>query len=134
MSESILNSTKKVLGITEADTSFDVDILMHINSALSTLEQLGVGPPGGFTVVDEVAEWSDLVGSDPRMNQVRTYVHLRVRMVFDPPQSSYAVTAMKEQIEELAWRMNVVMEATIWTDPDPDFEPEEDLILDGGVP
>ena len=138
MSESILDSTKKALGIAASDESFDPDIIMHINSVFSTLEQLGVGPTGGFAIVDKNAVWSDLLGTDRRLNQVKTYVYLRVRLIFDPPQSSYAVTAMQEQIKELEWRLNVVMEATIWTDPDPDPIPDEDLedtpILDGGAP
>lgn len=135
MTESILDSTKKNLGIAQTDTTFDVDIIMHINSVFSTLEQLGVGPAGGFAIVDETALWSDFLGTDHRLNQVKTYMYLRVRLIFDPPQSSYAITAMQEQIKEHEWRLNVIMEATLWTDPDPD-EPdlEEEDILDGGAP
>lgn len=138
MSESILDSTKKALNITASDTSFDADIIMHINSVFSTLEQLGVGPVGGFAITDNTAVWSDFIGTDKRLNQVKTYMYLRVRLIFDPPQSSYAVTAMQDQIKEHEWRLNVIMEATIWTDPDPDPIPDEDLedspILDGGAP
>ena len=135
MTDSILDSTKKNLGIAPTDTTFDVDIIMHINSVFSTLEQLGVGPAGGFAIVDDTAVWSDFLGTDHRLNQVKTYMYLRVRLIFDPPQSSYAVTAMQEQIKEHEWRLNVIMEATLWTDPDPD-EPdlEEEDILDGGAP
>jgi hypothetical protein len=135
VTESILDSTKKNLGIAQTDTTFDVDIIMHINSVFSTLEQLGVGPAGGFAIVDDTAVWSDFLGTDHRLNQVKTYMYLRVRLIFDPPQSSYAITAMQEQIKEHEWRLNVIMEATLWTDPDPD-EPdlEEEDILDGGAP
>lgn len=136
MSESILDSTKKNLGIAADDTTFDADIIMHINSAISTLTQIGVGSPSGFAIEDDTALWSDLLGADPRLNAARTFVYLSVRLVFDPPQSSYAITAMKEQIQEHVFRLNVLMEATIWTDPDP--EDPEDLedtpILDGGAP
>jgi hypothetical protein len=119
MSDSILTSTKKILGIEADYTAFDLDIITHINSALSTLTQIGVGPELGFMIEDASAEWVDFLGTDPRLNAVKQYVYLRVKMVFDPPQSGYAVTAMKEQIQEHEWRLNVQMEHTIWVDPMP---------------
>jgi hypothetical protein len=135
VSESILDSTKKNLGIAADDTTFDADIIMHINSAISTLTQIGVGVSTGFAIEDDTAVWSDLLGTDPRLNAAKTFVYLSVRLVFDPPQSSYAITAMKEQIQEHVFRLNVFMEATIWTDPDPeDPDLEEEDILDGGSP
>jgi hypothetical protein len=136
MSESILTSTKKILGLEADYTAYDLDIMIHINSALSTLTQLGVGPTEGFMIEDASTLWSDFLGSDLRLNAVKQYVYLKVRSVFDPPQSSYAVTAMNEQIKEHEWRLNTVMEASIWTDPDPDPLPEDedDYILDGGAP
>lgn len=120
MSDSILTSTKKMLGLEDDYTAFDLDIILHINSALATLTQLGVGPTEGFFIEDKEALWVDLLGTDPRLNSVKQYVFLRVRLVFDPPQTSYAVEAMKEQIREHEWRLNVHMESTIWTDPDPE--------------
>ena len=136
MSESILTSTKKILGMEEDYTFFDLDIIMHINAALSTLTQLGVGPAAGFMIEDKTATWDAFIGSDPRLNAVKQYVFLRVKYVFDPPQSGYAVTAMKEQIEEHAWRLNVQMEETIWTDPNPVVPTDDDdvIVLDGGTP
>lgn len=110
MSDSILTSTKKVLGIEEDYTPFDLDILMHINSALATLNQLGVGPEEGFSIEDETETWSDFLGDDPRLNSVKTYVYLKTRFAFDPPGTSYLINAIQKQIEELEWRLNVVRE------------------------
>jgi hypothetical protein len=114
---SILTSTKKILGIAEADTAFDLDILTHINGVFSTLNQLGVGPVEGFSIEDATATWDAFLGVDPRLNNVKQYVYLRVRMIFDPPQTSYLIDAQKRQIEELEWRMNVYREETAWIDP-----------------
>lgn len=136
MSDSILTSTKKVLGLEESYTAFDLDVMTHINSSFSTLAQLGVGPPGGFMIEDATAEWATFLGSDKLLNMVRTYVFLKVRLLFDPPSNAYVMDAFKEQIKELEWRLNVHMEDTIWTDPDPDddLDPPDDQILDGGSP
>jgi hypothetical protein len=121
MNMSILNSTKKVLGIAEDYTVFDEDIIMHINTAFSTLTQLGVGPAEGFMIEDAVAEWDDFItDGDPQYNSVKSYVFLKVAMLFDPPQTSYLITAKEKQIQELEWRLNVYREETGWTDPDPD--------------
>jgi hypothetical protein len=121
MNMSILNSTKKVLGIAEDYTVFDEDIIMHINTAFSTLTQLGVGPAEGFMIEDATAEWDDFItDGDPQYNSVKSYVFLKVSMLFDPPQTSYLITAKEKQIEELEWRLNVHREETGWTDPDPD--------------
>lgn len=117
MSDSILTSTKKVLGIDEAYTAFDPDILMHVNSVFSTLNQLGIGPVEGFEVVDSSASWSDFLGGDPRLNSVKTYVYLRVRLVFDPPGTSFLVDSMNKQIQQMEWRLNVQREATDYTAP-----------------
>lgn len=119
MSDSILTSTKKILGIADDYTVFDLDIILHINSVFSTLTQLGVGPTAGFMISDKTTEWVDFLGDDLELNAVKTYIYLRVRMLFDPPATSYAVEAMKEQIKELEWRLNVVREGESWTDPDP---------------
>jgi hypothetical protein len=117
--DSILNSTKKVLGLDEDYTSFDIDITMHINSVFSVLNQLGIGPANGFAIVDASAVWSDFLASDPRLNSAKTYVWLRVRMLFDPPTTSYLITAMEKQIAEFEWRLNTYREDTAWVDPTP---------------
>jgi hypothetical protein len=125
MSDSILTSTKKILGLTEDYTAFDQDILIHINSAFSTLHQLGIGPVEGFMIEDKADTWDSFLGADPRLNSVKQYVYLKVRMVFDPPTSGYAVDAMQEQIKEHEWRLNVVREGDDWVDPIPVVVVEE---------
>lgn len=113
MEPSILTSTKKVLGIAETYTAFDLDILTHINSSFSTLDQLGVGPAGGATIEDARAEWDSLELPQNQLNMVRTYVFLRVRLIFDPPSTSFAIAAMEKQLEEHVWRLNVFREEVL---------------------
>lgn len=125
MSDSILTSIKKNLGIDEEYEVFDPDVIMYINSAFGTLNQLGIGPELGFAIDDKAAVWDDFLEGDLRLNSVKQYVTLWVRSVFDPPEASYAVTAIKEQLEQLAWRLNVVREGDKWIDPDPTPVPEE---------
>lgn len=120
MEQSILNSTKKILGIAEDYTVFDLDVITHINTAFSTLTQLGVGPAAGFMIEDATAEWTDFISDDLQYNSVKSYVFLRVRLLFDPPTTSYLITALEKQLQELEWRLNVHREETGWTDPDPD--------------
>lgn len=119
MEESILISTKKILGVAEEYTAFDLDIITHINTALSTLTQLGVGPAEGFMIEDETAVWHDVIADDLQYNSVRSYVFLKVRQLFDPPTTSYLIAAFDKQIEELEWRLNVHREEDGWVDPDP---------------
>lgn len=117
MSESILNSTKKILGLSEEYPVFDIDVLMHINTAFSTLNQLGIGPPDGFEILDSTALWSDFLGVDKRLNPVKTYVYLRVRLLFDPPTTSYLITATQEQLREIEWRLQTYREESTWVNP-----------------
>lgn len=119
MDESILNNTKKILGIDSTYTAFDPDIMIHINSVFSTLNQLGIGPVDGFAIDDAAATWVDFLGADKRLNFVKTYVYLRVRLLFDPPTTSYLINSMKEQVQELEWRLNVHREGESWIDPNP---------------
>jgi hypothetical protein len=121
MEQSILTSTKKILGIDENYTVFDLDIITHINSAFSTLTQLGVGPAEGFMIsgVDEI--WTDFIAEDFQYNSVKSYIYLKTRQLFDPPQTSYLISAVERQIQELEWRLNVHREETGWVDPDPDL-------------
>ena len=137
MEQSILTSTKKVLGISEDYTVFDLDILTHINTAFSTLTQLGVGPSPGFSIDDDTALWSDFIGEDDQYQAVKSYVFLRVRMLFDPPQTSYLIAAYERQIQELEWRLNTYREETGWVNPNPLPIGSEDifgdpLVVDGG--
>jgi len=133
MSDSILESTKKVLGIAADDPSFDADIVMHINSAFATLSQLGIGPATGFMIEDAVATWSDILGVDKNLNAVKTLVYLKVRIVFDPPANSFVLNALQEQIREHEWRLNVHREATDWVDPSGAAPTGDPVVLDGGV-
>jgi len=117
MENSILTSVKKALGIDVGVTHFDVDIVMHINSAFSVLNQLGVGPELGFEIEDSSAEWADFYDDDPRYNLIRTYMYLKVRVLFDPPTVGYHMDAMKEQLLEHETRISYYRETTGWTDP-----------------
>lgn len=110
MSESILDSTKKVLGIEPDYVAFDMDVMMHINSAFSTLNQLGLGPEEGYMIQESSDEWGDFLNDDMRLNSVKTYVYLKVRILFDPPTTSFVLTAMQEQIKELEWRISTYRE------------------------
>lgn len=119
MEQSILISTKKILGISEDYTVFDLDIITHINTALSTLTQLGVGPSEGFMIEDDSAVWEDFIDDDVQFNAVRSYVFLRVKQLFDPPTTSYLIEATERQIQQLEWRLNVHREESGWVDPNP---------------
>lgn len=130
METSILKSTKKILGIGPDDTSFDLDILTHINSAFSNLQQLGIGPVEGFVIEDEDAEWADFVVTEateiPTLSLLKTCIYLRVRMLFDPPTTSYLINATETQITEHEQRLSMLRESTEWVDPDP-----EEVVVDG---
>lgn len=119
MENSILKSTKKILGLSPDYTVFDLDIITHINTVFSTLTQLGVGPANGFMIEDDGPEWSDFIGDDTKINSVKTYVFLRVRLFFDPPPTSFVIAALEKQVLELEWRLNVHREDTEWADPNP---------------
>lgn len=105
--EKILETIKASLGIETTDTSFDVEILMHINSIISSLYQLGVGAEG-FSA-DESTTWQELIG-EKKINNVKSFMYLKMRMLFDPPQSSFVLEAYSKQAEEIAWRIIVETE------------------------
>lgn len=111
MSDSILVSIKKMLGLDESYTPFDTDVIIFINSALMSLTQLCVGPKEGFTISDYNETWSDFVTNEVTLGAVKTYVYLKVKMAFDPPSNSYVMDAMKQQAEEIGWRLNVQAES-----------------------
>lgn len=108
--ESILTSIKKLLGIEASYEHFDPDIIIHINSAFMILTQLGVGPSEGFAIDDEDSLWSDFLGDDSRIEAVKTYVYLKVKLLFDPPLSSSVIESINRSINELEWRLNVAVE------------------------
>lgn len=111
--DSILTSIKKLLGITEEYENFDQDIIMHINSAFMILNQLGVGPKNGFSISDKSSTWDEFIPESSNLEAVKTYVHLKVKLMFDPPLSSTVIEAIKSQINELEWRLNVSVDPTI---------------------
>ena len=105
--DSILLSIKKLLGIDALCDHFDTDVIMYINSALSNLTQLGVGPPDGFTVTSNTETWDSLLMDSKKLEFVKTYVYLKVKLVFDPPSSSSVIDVIDRQIKELEWRIEV---------------------------
>lgn len=107
MDNSILNDIKKLLGIDESYEAFDVDIIIHINTFLRVLNQLGVGIRG-FSISDKSSKWIDFLGDGANnLNEAKTYIYLRTRLAFDPPTSSYVTNSFNEMIKELEWRLNV---------------------------
>lgn len=141
MAESILTSVKRVVGIVEDDTNFDPDIIMHTNTVLSILTQLGIGPTAGFMIEDSGPTWDDflgvrqmgelqedgtvvytdeqLVSVNKMLSMVKTYVYLRVRLIFDPPQTSFVIESINKNIQELEVRINIVREGESWVNPVP---------------
>lgn len=114
---SILTDTKHVLGLDAAYTQFDPDVTMYINAAFSTLSQLGVGPDEGFFIVDGTEEWTAFDVPANQLHLTKTYIYLKVRMLFDPPGTSFLIDAMQNQIAQMEWRLNMLREVAL---PDPE--------------
>lgn len=110
MERSILVSIKKLLGIGEDYDQFDKDITMHINSVLSSLRQVGIGPTG-FMVTSEKETWDDLIGENDDQEMVISYVYLKVRLLFDPPANSVMVQTINDSIKEFEWRLSISSES-----------------------
>ena len=108
--ESILTSIKKLLGIAEDYEHFDQDIIMHINTVLAILTQLGVGPETGFSIADKSTKWNEFVSNKLYYEPIKTYVYLKVKLLFDPPQSSIVLEATNRMISELEFRLNAATE------------------------
>lgn len=108
--DSILDNVKKLVGVEPDYTAFDLDLIIHINSVFSTLQQLGIGPDEAFMIEDREKTWADLLGTAKNLNAVKSYVYLRVRLLFDPPASSFAIDSMQKQANELEWRLMVQAE------------------------
>lgn len=108
--DNILSSIKKLLGIPTEETAFDSDIIMHINSVFMILNQLGIGPTNGFTISDDYALWSDFIPDGQNLELVKSYMYMKVRLMFDPPSSSAVLSAMEKSISEFEWRLNVQAE------------------------
>lgn len=112
MDESILISIKKLLGLPKEYNAFDSDIIMHINTVFMVLTQLGVGPSEGFRIEDDLATWNKFIGEEDilKFNAVKSYIHLKVKLLFDPPLNSAVMGAIQQSINELEWRLNVEAE------------------------
>lgn len=107
MDDSVLDGTKKALGVDPSYDVFDHELIMHINSTFSTLHQIGVGPAVPFTIQDSTDVWSSFIKDNPTVLQsVKTYVQLKVKLLFDPPSSSFALESFRKQAEEFEWRLN----------------------------
>ena len=110
--ESILTSIKKMLGIQEDYEHFDTDLILHINSVLMIVTQIGVGPAEGFAIHDKSAVWTDLTDDEKKLNSVKSFVYLKVKLLFDPPANTAAMQSLKELASEFEWRLNVAAEST----------------------
>ena len=108
--ESILTSIKKLLGIAEEYTHFDEDLIMHINSVLTILTQMGIGPSTGYIITSKDDTWDEFIDNKIYLEAVKTYIHLKVKLVFDPPLSSAVTEAMNKMITELEWRLYAAAE------------------------
>ena len=109
--ESILTSIKKLLGVGDDYDHFDPDIIMHINSVFMDLTQMGVGPSEGFSIEDDIPEWIDFIPDTKKLQAVKSYIYLRVKLLFDPPSSSAVMEAMNRDIQRYEWRLNVAAES-----------------------
>ena len=108
MDDSILDTIKKLLGA-DTTTDFDIDILVHINSVVGILKQLGYGPTEGFEVT-KTTTWSEYLQNKSDLNQIKTYMYLKVKSLFDPPQSGFLTDSMNNIIKEFEWRINVLVD------------------------
>lgn len=105
--DSILTSIKKLLGITEEYEHFNADLIMHINSVFMILNQLGVGPDGGFAITDATETWSDFMPSSTTLQLIKSYMYLKVKLLFDPPMSGAVTEAIQQQLNEFEWRLRM---------------------------
>lgn len=130
---SILGETKGALGLDPEAEGFDPELILHINGVLSEFHQLGLGPESGYVVTDATQTWEDFLGSDERYNLARSLAFLKVKMLFDPPQVGYVLTANEKLIDRMEWRLNVQREEIVhpWVD-EVDLEEEDLIIFDGG--
>lgn len=132
MSNSVLTNTKQALGYSEDYTAFDFDIILFINSTFATLNDLGVGPEDGFAIADKTTQWEEFLGDDLRLNSVKTYVYLKVRILHDPPKDQVVMDAYQALIEENTWRICSLQDRKKYTVP---FVPDPfSSEIDGGAP
>lgn len=108
--DSILDTVKKTLGLDNTDTTFDLDVTMFINSAFGSLQQIGLGPDTGFAISDNTTMWWQYVTRQSYLGLVKSYVFMKVKLAFDPPDSRFALPAYEKMLEELTWRINIAVE------------------------
>lgn len=123
MSGSILDDVKKIVNLDPSYTAFDTDIIMHINTVFTGLNAIGVGPVGGFMITDNTTTWDAYLGTDTNLNSVKSYVCMRVRMIFDPPVIAAVIDAMKAEILKLEVLLSIKREGESWVDPNPPADP-----------
>lgn len=138
MNDSILNDVKKVLSLDPSYTEFDTDILLFVNSVFSNLTQLGVGPDTGYAITGANETWGEFLGTNKRLNNVKTYISLKVRLQFDPPKTPHTIAAFEKIIAEQEFRISAEREQTHWVSPDttlPDSSDpfEDEVVIDGGI-
>lgn len=122
--DSILDSIKKLLGLTPEYTAFDDDIIIHINTAFGILNQLGVGPAEGFMIENHQAEWEEYITSC-NLLMIRSYIYLKVRTLFDPPSSSVLMESINRQLSELEWRIQLEVDPIIEEETSSDDESDD---------
>lgn len=115
---SILTDIKKMLALPEEVKDFDQDLVIFINAAFSNLQQLGVGPEDGYAISDDADRWDDFI-TGPKFNDVKTYIFLNVRILFDPPTVGTVMNAYKAQLDKLEWLLNVKREEDKWYQENP---------------
>lgn len=126
MTDSVLVTIKKMLGLDESYNAFDTDIIVFINSVIMTLHQLGVTDKQGVTITGPTETWADVLPSDKLVEGAKSYIYLKVKLLFDPPSNSFVLNSYEKQIEELEYRMKEQMEAYPGSVTDDPKEPEDD--------
>ena len=115
--DSILHDVKQMVGQEWDDLTYDLDIKTHINATFLELQQIGVGPAGGFEIDDENTLWDAYLGANKNLNAVKSYIYIRVRLLFDPPTNSFLVESLQKQIDKLEWRLMVEMDPPVPPSP-----------------
>ena len=111
VSDSILDNIKKMLGPSYDEESFDIDIIIHINSCFTTLRQLGIGPANGFRIASKDEVWSEFVANDEMLDSVKTYIYIKTNLVFDTHMSGAILESFEKQAKELEWRLNISVDS-----------------------
>lgn len=118
--QSILNTIKPMVNVEVDDKNFDAVLIPFINGALTVITQLGVGPTSGFKIMDETKTWTELLGDRTDLDLVTTAIYIRVRLLFDPPQNAFLVTALKEELQEAEWRIEAWHKPIVIVEPTPE--------------